>query len=494
MGADTLAQPQLTRLRARASLQARLLALVLGVLALVWLSAAAFTWRDARDELDELLDGHLAQSAALLIVQQVGHGADRPDGPEGSDGRPEIAVGPTGPIAPAARTQPARNDRVDDAPSLHKYAPKVAFQVFHENRLTLRSANAGVQPMAPKTRGFSTVSGPNGQNWRVFAAQGGEGDVQVYVGEQVASRDSILWAVLKGIFMPLLWALPLIGLGGWLAIRGGLRPLRTLSDELARRRPQDLDPLALSGAPSELQPMLAALNALFVRIAAMIEAERRFTADAAHELRTPIAAIRMQAQVALGAADGAERERALQQTLQGCDRATHLVEQLLTLSRLEDAAQAPPGTHFELGAVAQRVAAELALTALQRGQDLSLEVAGPAPLQANEVLTGVLLRNLIDNALRYSPDGAQVRVRVDVQGAIIVLRVEDSGQGLTDEQIAHLGERFYRVLGTQKTGSGLGWSIVRRIAQVSAAQIEVQRSADLGGLAACVRWPVGQPD
>lgn len=459
--------------RARASLQGRLLALVLGVLALVWLIAAALTWRDARDELDELLDGHLAQSAALLIVQQVGHGGGRPDAPGRSAGR-------------------ETDDRVDDAPSLHKYAPKVAFQVFHENRLTLRSANAGVQPMTSKTRGYSTVSGPDGKNWRVFAAQGDEGDVQVYVGEQVASRDSILWAVLKGIFMPLLWALPLIGLGGWLAIRGGLRPLRALSDELARRRPQDLDPVAISGAPTELQPMLAALNALFVRIGAMIEAERRFTADAAHELRTPIAAIRMQAQVASGASDAAERAGALQQTVEGCDRATHLVEQLLTLSRLEGAAQAPPGMHFDLAALAQRVAADLALTALQRGQDLSLEVTGVVSIVANEVLSGVLLRNLIDNALRYSPEGAQVRVHLQAQDGQAVLHVQDSGAGLTDAQLAHLGERFYRVLGTQKPGSGLGWSIVRRIAAVSGAQVEVGRSSELGGLAVCVRWPLAQ--
>lgn len=445
-------------LRSLRSLQTRLLALVLGLVTVVWLAAAVMTWVDARHELDELLDGHLAQAAALLVVQQGGE-VDH-------DG-----------------------DEVADAPSLHKYAPRVAFQVFHEGQLTMRSANAGLTPMADIHRGYTTVRLGDGVEWRVFAAQGHERDVQVYVGEQIASRSAILWAVLRSVLWPMVFALPLLALAGWWAVRQGLLPLRQLSDALRRRRPEALEPVVLRDLPLEMQPLVQALNGLFERIDRMVASERRFTADAAHELRTPIAAIRTQAQVALGAgADDAQRQHALQATLAGCDRATRLVEQLLTLARLE-AAPAEVAAAVELGELARQVTAELAPLALARRQTLALEAPAPCRVTGNPVLLGVLLRNLIDNAMRYSPDAAQVRVTVACEPEAVVLRVEDSGAGMSEPDMARLGERFFRVPGHERPGSGLGWSIVRRIAAVSGAQVQVERSDTLGGLAVTVRWP-----
>ncbi|MDD2923926.1 ATP-binding protein [Rhodoferax sp.] len=450
------------------SLQARLLALLLLLVTLIWGGAAALTWVEASHELDELLDGHLAQSAALLIVQQTGHGTENT----------------------AGQDQNHHEDKVEDAPSLHKYAPRVAFQVFHEGKLTMRSANAGDTPMATQDRGFSTITLPNRKQWRVFATQGNEGDVQVFVGEQVDSRDSILWAVLKGVLLPLMYALPLLAVVGWLAVRQGLAPLRLLSRALSQRQPQALEPVVLTDVPSEIEPVVHSLNALFERIQTMMASERRFTADAAHELRTPIAAIRTQAQVALAAGTDIEaREHALQYTLAGCDRATHLVAQLLTLSRLESSSADAPTGQVDVSAVAQRVAADLALAALGRGQELTLEAPAPCWITADDTLTGVLIRNLLDNAMRYSPKGARVSLSVTCTDTQVVLQVDDSGPGLTDTEIAHLGERFFRVLGTEQTGSGLGWSIVRRIAAVYQAQIHVRRSEPLGGLCVVVRWP-----
>jgi two-component system sensor histidine kinase QseC len=446
-------------IRRLASLQARLLALLLGLVTLVWLGAALLTWIDARHELDELLDGHLAQAAALLVVQQA-----------------------------TAELE----DDVADAPSLHKYAPKVAFQVFHEGNLAMRSPNAGSTPMSSTERGFSTVRLADEAEWRVFAARGAERDVQVYVGEQTATRKAILWAILRSTLLPLVLALPLLALAGWWAVHRGLTPLRQLSHRLSQRQPQALEPLLLDDTPSEIQPLLRALNALFGRIDHMLQSERRFTADAAHELRTPIAAIRAQAQVALGAGTNtAQRDRALYFTLAGCDRATRLVEQLLTLARLESPAVGATATAstVDLGALAKRVAAELAPAALDRGQALALEAPTACAVAGNEVLMAVLTRNLIDNALRYSPQGAQIRVSVATEGGQPVLRVEDSGPGLTEAQIGRLGERFFRVLGQAQPGSGLGWSIVQRISVVLGVQLQVSRSAVLGGLAVTVRWP-----
>jgi two-component system sensor histidine kinase QseC len=451
--------------RSPPSLQGRLLALVLGGVLAVWLATALTTWLDARHELDELLDSHLAQAAALLVVQQQGEAVEED------------------------------HDEVD-APLLHRYAARVAFEVFHEGRLSLRSAQAPLAPLSggglDAPDGFRSVS-LDGAAWRVFATHGAERDVRVFVGERIDTRDAILWAVLRSTLLPLLLALPLLGAALWWAVRRGLLPLRRLGRALAARHPQALTPVALPGAPAEMAPLMDALNALFGRIAALMEAERRFTADAAHELRTPIAAIRTQAQVALGEADEALRRHALQATLAGCDRATRLVEQLLTLSRLDSGA-APPLGPVDLGALVRQGLADLAPAALAKGQDLELNADAPAWVTGDATLLAVLVRNLVDNAIRYSPAGATVRVALG-QGpdGAVRLSVEDSGPGLSDADLQRLGERFFRVLGpgtsVGNSGSGLGWSIVRRVAAVQRIQLAVARSVRWGGLAVTADWP-----
>jgi two-component system sensor histidine kinase QseC len=440
-------------IRSPRSLQGRLLLLVLSGVTIVWLLSSVLTWFDVRHELGELLDGHLAQAAALLVVQQ---------GQEIDDDAPGI-----------------------DAPTLHRYAPRVAFQVFYEDRLALRSANAPIAPMVEAGKrlktGFKTVQ-INGTAWRVFATHGVERDVQVYVGEQMSSRESILWAVLRSTLWPMLVALPLLALAVWWAVYRGVQPIRRLGRALAERQPQALHPVAIDNAPAEMAPMMDALNSLFERIGQLLDAERRFTADAAHELRTPIAAIRIQAQVALGEADDALRKHALQAMLEGCDRATRLVEQLLSLSRLE-AVDAPDMATVDLRALAQRVVAELAPKAIGKHQALEFDGAEPCSIPGNETLLTVLVRNLADNAVRYSPPEARIRVAVQQQNGRVVLSIQDSGPGLNEAERKRLGERFFRVAGSLESGSGLGWSIVRRIAAVHRLNILVGRSAELGGLA-----------
>ncbi len=439
------------------SLQARVLALALAAVGAVWIGAAVFTWREARHELDELLDAHLAQAAALLVVQ----------------------------LAPKTD-----DDERGEAPELDRDARRVAFQIWREGELVARSANAPAQPMTQTHKGY-TSSVIAGERWRVFATRGKQHRLQVYVGERLDSRTSILVALLRGLVAPMLFALPAIALLLWWAVWRGLLPLRRLSRAIAARDPRALEPIASPDErlPSEIAPLVAALDALFARIVELLESERRFTADAAHELRTPIAAIRAQAQVALGAGDdGAARTQALRATLAGCDRATRLVEQLLTLARLEAAApeHAQP---VDLAAVAREVLAELAPGALARGQSLELDADGAWPVRGNAPLLAVLMRNLADNALRYGGDGARVVVALAREAQRVVLQVDDSGPGMSDDERSHLGERFYRVLGSAAPGSGLGWSIVRRIAAVHGAQIETARSTALGGLAVRVSFP-----
>jgi two-component system, OmpR family, sensor histidine kinase QseC len=440
-----------------ASLQGRLLALVLAASLAVWLGAAALSWRDAQHELDELLDSHLAQAAALLVARQA-HGDN--------------------------------DDERLDAPSLHRYAPRVMFQVFHEGRLALRSAQAPTEPIvsgAGALQGFHTVT-LQGERWRVFAARGAEQDVQVFVAEKESSRASILGAVLRSTLWPVAVALPLLALAGWWAVRLGLRPLREAARSLARRDPADLRAIEDGGAPTELRTLLGALNSLFARIAALLERERRFTGDAAHELRTPLAAVRAQAQVALGAQDEAQRRHALRATVAGCDRATRVVEQLLTLSRLE-AGTAMPLARVDLAQVVRGVVAQLAPAGLDKQQSLAFDADPGCAVAGDETLLAVLARNALDNAIRYSPHGARIEIAVRREGQDVVLSVEDSGPGLPQDQLRRLGERFFRAAVQAESGSGLGWSILQRIAAAHRGSVHAAPSAALGGLAVLARFP-----
>jgi two-component system sensor histidine kinase QseC len=266
--------------------------------------------------------------------------------------------------------------------------------------------------------------------------------------------------------------------------------MRALGRALAQRQPQALQPISVDDAPSEMTPMLDALNSLFQRIAELMASERLFTADAAHELRTPIAAIRAQAQVALASADDAERAHALQATLQGCDRATRLVEQLLTLSRLESGS-APALNSLDLGALVRQVVADAATLALTKRQTIEVEAAESCLVSADVTLLSALVRNLVDNSIRYSPPGASVRVAIESETSGVKLTIQDSGPGMSKADMEKLGERFFRVIGTGQSGSGLGWSIARRIAAALAAEVYVSRSASMGGLSVEVRLPTG---
>ena len=439
------------------SLQTRLLTTVLTLVLVAWGVAAALAWHETDEEVSDLLDAHLAQTAALLRLQPL----DELD-----------------------------EDRLNEAPELDKHQPRVVFQLWHEDQLLARSASAPQEPLTQRRkRGFAD-SQVDGKAWRVFVTQGREQDVRIVVGELQSVRKEIVQASLTSILKPMAWALPLLALGIWWAVRGSVRPLGRLGNAVAARQPQSLESLSTAGVPPEVLPLVTALNELFERMARLLATEQQFTADAAHELRTPIAGIRMQAQVAQGATNTQERATALQATVQGCDRATRLVEQLLQLARL-DAEATPDRSSTPLADVARQVAADLQATAERRQQRIVLRepMAPGVHIPLPEPLARVLLRNLLDNALRYSPEGAEVQLQMDDQGdGHGQLGVEDSGPGLTPEEQARLGERFFRVLGTGQSGSGLGWSIIQRIARLHHLQVGTDRSPGLGGLRVTVHW------
>ena len=450
------------------SLTRRLMAMVLGFVLAAWLVTALVAWFTTEHELSELLDAHLAQTTALLLASEL-------DVPVEDDARPAPVL-------------------------LRKYQSRVAFQIWRDGRLRARSTDAPEEPLAPAGVQGLSEQRLAGKRWRVFTAEQADARgsaITVHVAEQLSARRHVLLASLRGTLLPLLLVLPLLAVGvGW-TVRRALRPLHALGHRVAARSPRALDALPQDGVPAEVQPLVHALNGLLGRVAEQVAGERRFTADAAHELRTPIAAIRMQAQVAQGATQDEERRAALDATIAGCDRATRLVDQLLQLARLEaDAVDAQPAagrdTPTDLAAVAARLVRELSDAARARGQQIRLECPPrPVDVPMSAALAAVLLRNLLDNALRYGPDGGTVAVQLLPAQAThgVRLCVEDAGPGLSDADLARLGERFFRVLGSGQSGSGLGWSIVRRLARLHALQLHIDRSPALGGLRVTVDWP-----
>jgi two-component system sensor histidine kinase QseC len=434
------------------SLQARLLALALGATAVVWGATVAITWVDAREEIDEVMDAHLAQAAALLIVQL---------GEEIED------------------------IELEHAPTLHRDARAVAFQIWaHGRRLRLHSANAPSTRLGPRREGFSDRT-IDGQRWRVFTAWDRSRDYLVHVGERRELRDALARRVVVGIVAPLLVALPLLALLLWLAVRRGLRPLPQLAGEVGRRQPDSLAPLEVR-APREVVPLIDQLNRLFGRIAASLERERRFTADAAHELRTPVAAIKAQAQVAQLAADPAPREHALAQVVAAADRAGRLVEQLLQLTRLESGAS-PAFSACALRPLARDVLAELAPQAIARQVALELDDGPEATVSGVPELLGALLRNLVDNGLRHGATRVRVRIAPSPGGA--TLAVVDDGPGIPAAERDAVLQRFHRLPTAGAGGSGLGLSIAQRIADIHGARLELSAGDGGRGLRVAVALP-----
>jgi len=429
------------------SLRRRLLLTLLGVVAAIWIAAAIASYFDARHELDELLDAHLAQAASLLIAQ-AGDELDEID---------------------------------EHAPQLHRYERRVAFQFWERGEaLRLHSANAPTVRLSGSDQGFSDAR-IDGERWRVFSGWDRRQRYLVQVGERADARGQIVATILKNALWPLAVALPVLALLVWLVVDRAMRPLRTLSREVAQRAPGNLAPLALGGAPAEVAPLVAALDRLLARLQASIEGERRFTADAAHELRTPLAALRAQAQVARTAADADERARALDSVIEGCDRATHLVEQLLTLARLEPEAARAECNECDLRVVVADAIARIAPSALARNIALELEGDDAIRVRADARLLAILFRNLLDNAIRYSPPHTVVRVDVGLRNGVPFASIRDQGPGVPEEQRAELGRRFHRLAGASASaGSGLGLSIAKRIAELHRASLAFEAAPGAG--------------
>lgn len=456
----------------RSSLRRRLMVTLLSITAVIWLFSAWLNYRDTHHEIGELFDAQMAQTARTLL-SVAGHELS-----ELSDTRRFVG-----------NTHIHFSGDTRFSAAGHEYEHKMSYQMWQEpeHTLVMRSFNAPEKPLNALQNGYSTEI-IDGEEWRIFSLFDAEDGFMVKIGEALAIRDELTDTVAIRIGLPILFLLPLMALLILLGINQNLRPLRNLAKSVASRSPGSLEAVDDRDAPCEITPLVDALNRLFLRLSQAFESERRFTSDAAHELRTPLAALKIQAQVAKRSDNSDERNQALDKLLTGVERATRLVDQLLTMARVDPETSSTLHSEIRLDRLCEDVLANYALNAETKQIELELDVDGVTVLTGLKESLEILLRNLLDNAIRYTPEGGRVSVRlVQRDNGGIELHVGDSGPGIPENEHGRIFDRFYRLAGQNIEGSGLGLSIVQRIAELNRAEVILGKS-ELGGLEVTVHF------
>lgn len=371
------------------------------------------------------------------------------------------------------------------------YAPKYQFQVWDENgKLLLHSADSPLTPLSKVSEGFSNKIIDH-HLWRTFTKNNPMTGIRIEVAEQYDLRNRLEHAITQDDIYIMLLTYPVAGILIWIIVGRGLLSIDRVAREVSHRLPNYLEPVDANFVPIEIKPLVIELNKLFLRLQQALEREKRFAADAAHELRTPLAALKTQAQVALKSTNELERNTLLQNVITGVDRCTHVVQQLLTLSRLvPEAAILTDVTPVDLSKLASEIMAQLVPYALDKQIDIELIADNDKILaMGNVTALSILIRNLVDNAIRYTPENGKIVVKVTQEANHPKLVVTDNGPGIPAELRARVFERFFRVLGNKSPGSGLGLAIVQQIAHLHNAQVKLGPTLSGPGLEAEVIFP-----
>jgi len=351
------------------------------------------------------------------------------------------------------------------------------------NHLLLHSRGADqldFKQAKPGLENFHTFD----QKWRVFKLTDQQNGLTFIVAEPYNVRDQLLKDIALNNLYLMLFVIPLATLFIWLILGRGFSRLAEITNEVSNRAPSYLEPVDLEGVPQEITPLINAINKLFIRLHEAFQREKRFTADAAHELRTPLAALKTQAQVALKTQNAEERQLVLENLVHSVDRMVHVVQQLLTLSRLvPEAVSIYEMVKVNLSKLAPEIIAQLVPMAIDKNIEIGLEAPEEAIyIQGNLTGISILIRNLVDNALRYTPPNGQVTVELKQTENAIVLTVTDTGPGIAEELRARVFERFFRIIGATASGSGLGLAIVKQIADLHQAKISLHTPETHNGL------------
>jgi two-component system sensor histidine kinase QseC len=383
-------------------------------------------------------------------------------------------------------------DAADESSALvsaggHAYETKLAFQArAADGRLLLRSESGPEAPLAPLAPGFVDVE-IDGLKWRVFTLHAPSGH-WYQAGELSDIRAEIAGEIATGTLTPLLIALPTLALLVWAVISWACAFLERVSNEIHTREADKLTPLAIRRVPVEIQGLVSAVNELLARLAAALGRERQLIADAAHELRTPVAALRIHAENLRSATSDAERDDSQRRVEAGVVRLERALAQMLTLSRVESATANASRTDVDLTAVVRARMDDLAHLAGERGIRSALDLAA-VRVPGDQVALEALVRNLLENALRYSPVGGTVAVQLQQRDRQALLVVEDAGPGIPAEARERVFERFHRELGTGAEGSGLGLAIVAQVLAAHRGSVQLDASPTLGGLRVRITLP-----
>jgi len=433
------------------SIRRHLLMGLLGALTVSGLAAAAGVYLQARDEVNALFDYQLQQIALAL-----------------RDHTTTALV-----VASTAQSNAEQ---------------EVVIQIWDAAGLHLYHSHPGLPFLPQTTSGLTTVATPYG-TWRVFSLRGVGYDHVIQVAQPMHVRQTMAAGMATRTLLPWLATMPLLGGMIWWLVGRGLQPLIDVAQAVSQRHPQALEPLPTTGLPQEVQPLITSLNGLLQRLAAALAAQRAFIADAAHALRTPLTAVHLQTQIVARTSEEEARQQAIAALQQGVQRSTHLVQQLLTLARLDPEAAHPPLMPMALNPLLHAVIAEHAPLAAEKALDLGLARDDPACLAGDADNLRILFGNLIENAIRYTPVGGIVDVRITSTPDAIHVEVADTGPGIPPEDRARVFDRFYRRGGTGVPGNGLGLAIVHTIATRHHAQMTLGERDSGSGLVVRLTFP-----
>lgn len=468
------------------SIRSRLLITLLITIVSVSSVTITLSYYDAQHEVQELFDAQLAQSARVLQALLI----------------PELLQDKQEQLQ-ALLDDASVAEYEEDSLYGHAYELKIAFQMWNKaGKRLLTSVSAPKHSLhtgefSNSIRGYIDVDIDNNK-WRVFNLWDEQGIYLIQTAERYDVRNELVADISNRLIMPALFSIPILGLVIWLGIGRGLLPLQAVASEVTQRNPANLHAMEFSQVPKEIVPLVTELNKLFIQVQQVLEKERRFTDDAAHELRTPLASLKTQAQVALRATDDEEKHVALIQLITGVDRAAHLIEQMLILARLNPEVDKQQIQHIELHMLSADIIALQAPKAFKKGINIELTGTEHAVVKGDEISYTILINNLIDNAIRYTPPQGEVTVAIRTEPDAVKLTVEDTGPGIAEELIGRVFDRFFRVLGTETTGCGLGLAIVKQISERYGIGVKLENRLDpngqTAGLRAVLTFAAGGPD
>jgi len=467
------------------SIKTLLLRRLLIALVLILGGGSWISYHEIQHESEELFDAQLARSARLILslVQ-----ADRGE-IEFSSIQKFLDQNQLKTDEPENAEKSFFDEDDELLPGGHIYETKLGFQIWDDRgNLILKSPNLPVQEISAEINGFSNNLF-NNYNWRVFSLTSVDGRYRCITAERIDVRNDLIGDIFEGLLQLFLVIVPILSITLWLAISQGLKPLENLTSQIETRDAEKLDAISESNAPTEIQTITSALNQLLARLKNALAREKRITSDAAHELRTPLAAVKLHAELANKADNADDRKAAIDFVLRGIDRTTRLVNQLLDLARLEPESFQKKLKNINVSKLLVDETALQASIADDKQLDLAITENSEVIAAADETSIRLLIRNLLSNAIAYTPAKGAIQISLKDGADQFELIVEDSGAGIPVEERERVLERFYRLKNHDETGCGIGLSIVMQVVELHRATLKLSDSQLGSGLRVTVTFP-----